>query len=207
MDGMPSPGAMNEKMSDQKNHYSFHTDDSFDLLCMGPNIIKKRPSNVPPLNLYGLPEYESSSDEDDNQGAVVNGAQIANGQNPQQYYQESLKYIENFYNKYAMQQAVVGGGSSQSNHIPSIHGSNQHLVSTSSNGNLYRDEHNLSKTGTYTMSMNNQVNHVRDSSLMNGGNIMNNGCHSSMQQMSYYDYLSRDEDDMSPQMDQEEEEQ
>lgn len=39
---------------------------------------------------------------------------------------------------------------------------------------------------------------------MNGGNIMNNGCQSSMQQISYYDYLSRDDDDMSPQMYEEE---
>ncbi len=80
MDGMPSPGAINEK-KDSKNHYSFHSDDSYDLLCTGPNIIKKRPSNVPPLNLYGLPEYESSSDEEDQQ-AVVNGAGIINNQNP-----------------------------------------------------------------------------------------------------------------------------
>jgi hypothetical protein len=64
-DNMPSPGTIN----DSKNYYSFRSDDSFDLLCTGPNITKKRPSNVPPLNLYGLPEYESSSDEEDVAGA------------------------------------------------------------------------------------------------------------------------------------------
>jgi len=62
---MPSPGNMNEGGTDSKNYYSFRTEDSFELLCTGPNITKKRPSIVPPLNLYGLPEYESSSDEDD----------------------------------------------------------------------------------------------------------------------------------------------
>jgi hypothetical protein len=48
--------------------------------------------------------------------------------------------------------------------------------------------------------------HARDSSLINGGGMLGNGggCQSSMQQISYYDYLSRDEDDMSPQMEQEE---
>lgn len=60
-DNMPSPATMN----DSQNHYSFHSDDSYSLLCTGPNITKKRPSIVPPLNLYGLPEYESSSDEDE----------------------------------------------------------------------------------------------------------------------------------------------
>ena len=59
-DNMPSPGTMN----DSKNYYSFRSDDSYSLLCTGPNITKKRPSIVPPLNLYGLPEYESSSDEE-----------------------------------------------------------------------------------------------------------------------------------------------
>lgn len=53
------------------------------------------------------------------------------------------------------------------------------------------------------MSMNNQMMHARDSSLMNGGGMAGNGCQSSMQQISYYDYLSRDEDDMSPQMEEE----
>ena len=47
--------------------------------------------------------------------------------------------------------------------------------------------------------------HARDSSLINGGGMLGNGgCQSSMQQISYYDYLSRDEDDMSPEMEEEE---
>jgi len=46
---------------------------------------------VPPLDLYGLPEYETSSDEEDNPAPQQN-------KNPQ-YLQESMKYIEEFYTK------------------------------------------------------------------------------------------------------------
>jgi hypothetical protein len=45
--------------------FSFRTEDSFDLLPTGPTLLKKRPFNVPHLNLEGLPEYESSSEEGD----------------------------------------------------------------------------------------------------------------------------------------------
>lgn len=44
---------------------SFHSEDSYDLLVIGPALTGKRPSFVPPLNLSGLPGYESSSDEED----------------------------------------------------------------------------------------------------------------------------------------------
>ena len=54
---------MQSPLVDEDN-YSFHSDDSYQILVTGPNITKKRPSCVPPLNLYGLPEYVSSSDEE-----------------------------------------------------------------------------------------------------------------------------------------------
>ena len=81
------------------------------------------------------------------------------------------------------------------------------LGANSSNG--YISDQNLSKSagGIYLGSGSGMPSnhHARDSSLMNGG--MGPGIDygtSSMQQISYYDYLSRDEDDMSPQMDEEE---
>jgi hypothetical protein len=70
VDNMPSPGA-GLKAEDHLNNYSFHSEDSYDLLVVGPNITRKRPSIVPPLNLYGLPEYESSSDEEIVEPAVI----------------------------------------------------------------------------------------------------------------------------------------
>jgi hypothetical protein len=57
-----SPGG-NQTSND--DHYSFHTEDSFDLLVTGPMIRPRRPSIVPMLNIYTLPEYESSSEEGD----------------------------------------------------------------------------------------------------------------------------------------------
>lgn len=62
VDNMPSPGTMND---DSKDYYSFNSDDSYDILVRGPPKAQKRPPFVPPLNLYGLPEYETSSDEED----------------------------------------------------------------------------------------------------------------------------------------------
>lgn len=52
----------------KKSDYSFDSDFSYEPLVV-PNIKNKpRPSNVPELNFEGLPEYETSSDEeDDNQ--------------------------------------------------------------------------------------------------------------------------------------------
>lgn len=46
-------------------HFSFGSDDSFELLPTGPLLLKRRPTIVPALNLEGLPDYESSSDEGD----------------------------------------------------------------------------------------------------------------------------------------------
>lgn len=47
--------------------FSFYSDDSYELIDDGPDPakIKKRPNFIPSLNLNNLPEYESSSDEED----------------------------------------------------------------------------------------------------------------------------------------------
>ena len=86
--------------------FSFRTDDSFEPLNTKlPNRQYRRPTIVPPLNFEDFPAYESSSSEGDPEPHHPTIA--ANTQNPQ-YYQESLKYIENFYSKYANQ---MGGNS------------------------------------------------------------------------------------------------
>jgi hypothetical protein len=64
VDNMHSSPPINEEA---KDNYSFNFDDSYELLVTGPNLRNKRPSFVPPLNLYGLPEYETSSDEEEDQ--------------------------------------------------------------------------------------------------------------------------------------------
>lgn len=47
--------------------FSFYSDDSYEPIDCGPDPakIKKRPNLIPSLNLNNLPEYESSSDEED----------------------------------------------------------------------------------------------------------------------------------------------
>ena len=47
--------------------FSFYSDDSYEDLEIGPDPAKtkKKPMFVPALNLNNMPEYESSSDEDD----------------------------------------------------------------------------------------------------------------------------------------------
>ena len=50
---------------DEKYHFSFHTDDSFDAIDDGPMLAPKRPEYVPPLDLNDLPAYETSSEEGD----------------------------------------------------------------------------------------------------------------------------------------------
>lgn len=48
--------------------FSFYSDDSYEPMITGPDpaATKKKPAMVPSLNLNNLPEYESSSDEEDN---------------------------------------------------------------------------------------------------------------------------------------------
>ena len=47
------------------NEFSFDSDASYALLCVGPALKRKRPEDVPALTLNGLPEYVTSSDEDE----------------------------------------------------------------------------------------------------------------------------------------------
>ena len=48
-----------------KNDYVFESDASYDLLCTGPAMRRERPDNVPALTLNGLPEYVTSSEEEE----------------------------------------------------------------------------------------------------------------------------------------------
>ncbi len=47
--------------------FSFYSDDSYEPIDVGPDLatLKKKPFIVPGLDLNNLPEYESSSDEED----------------------------------------------------------------------------------------------------------------------------------------------
>jgi len=47
------------------NEFSFTSDASYDLLCEGPALRRARPDEVPALSLRGLPEYVTSSEEED----------------------------------------------------------------------------------------------------------------------------------------------
>ena len=49
---------------DAKNLFSFRSDDSYERLVDGPQLLRKRPTIVPPLSFEGFPEYETSSDEE-----------------------------------------------------------------------------------------------------------------------------------------------
>lgn len=48
---------------DEKYYFSFHTDDSFDAIDDGPMLKPTKPDFVPMLDLEGLPGYETSSEE------------------------------------------------------------------------------------------------------------------------------------------------
>lgn len=82
---------------DEKYHFSFHTDDSFEAIDDGPMLCPKRPSFVPPLDLDGLPGYETSSEEQTEQAH----SEEQEPEKPEPFhYNESMKYIQNFYDKY-----------------------------------------------------------------------------------------------------------
>ena len=53
---------------DEKYYFSFHTDDSFDPIDDGPMLRPIKPDCVPLLDLNGLPEYETTSSEEDEPG-------------------------------------------------------------------------------------------------------------------------------------------
>lgn len=47
------------------NEFSFRTDASYELLVDGPAMRRKRPENVPELSFTGLPEYVTTSEEEE----------------------------------------------------------------------------------------------------------------------------------------------
>jgi len=55
------------QMNQSSLMFSFYSDDSYEPIDCGPDPakIKKRPNLIPSLNLNHLPDYESSSDEED----------------------------------------------------------------------------------------------------------------------------------------------
>lgn len=49
--------------------FSFYSDDSYEPIQVNPALATRdevKPRNIPALNLNSLPDYESSSDEEDN---------------------------------------------------------------------------------------------------------------------------------------------
>lgn len=88
-------------MEDELNaqvDFSFNSDDSFEPIVSGPQMRPKKPACVPYLNLDGLPEYVTSSDEEHESGKEVEQTPMKQ-KLPQQesYYEESMKYIDQYY--------------------------------------------------------------------------------------------------------------
>ena len=91
---------------DGKYEFSFHTDDSFEPIVDGPAIKPPKPDCVPSLNLEGLPGYETSSDEGEEedegqeQASEYLSQQLPDDDgHPPFHYQDSMKYIQDFYDK------------------------------------------------------------------------------------------------------------
>ena len=78
--------------------FSFYSDDSYEPINCGPDFcqIRKKPVIVPALNLANLPEYETSSDEDAGENEEEELKDNSKNMNTQDY-QQSIKYIENYY--------------------------------------------------------------------------------------------------------------
>ena len=92
---------------DDKYEFSFHTDDSFEAIDDGPMLKPRKPDCVPMLDLEGLPGYETSSDEEEEDQYAPTQQQHYQSQElptenerPPIHYQESMKYIQDFYDKY-----------------------------------------------------------------------------------------------------------
>ena len=73
-------------------------------MCQGPQMRPNRPDTVPSLDLEGLPEYVTTSEEEDNeskQQLVEDVSERANGSTiPSRQsvvYEEQLKYVEQHY--------------------------------------------------------------------------------------------------------------
>ena len=66
---------------------------------------RERPDNVPALTLMGLPEYVTSSEEEESEGEMqpetYEQHALAQSSGPQEQanYSQSMKYIENYYKK------------------------------------------------------------------------------------------------------------
>ncbi len=99
----------NEQMMEKSSlMISFYSDDSYELI--EPKVEPKndkRPKGVPALDLLSIPDYQTSSDEDE-EGVANEQEQLfklnAEAHVPQmdtQAYQQSMDYIENFYSKCA----------------------------------------------------------------------------------------------------------
>ena len=71
----------------KKSDISFNSNDSFEYLPRSEIKISKRPKNIPRLCFDGLPEYETSSDEENDQ----HYSEVP--------YQNGYDYINNFYKK------------------------------------------------------------------------------------------------------------
>ncbi len=90
-----------QQMEDELNaqvDFSFYSDDSFEPIISGPQMRPQKPHFVPMLNLDGLPEYVSSSEEDQTSEKETDQAPMQQ-KLPQQesYYEESMKYIDHYY--------------------------------------------------------------------------------------------------------------
>lgn len=125
--GDQQPPADGEKRAveggEEEEEYSFYTEDSYELLKKNPDIrmqSHQRPKIVPALNLQGLPEYVSSSEEEEYEEGDIpshsapkvqeeskeaayideDALQQQRQSMSQKDYRQSLQYIENFYQKH-----------------------------------------------------------------------------------------------------------
>ena len=89
------------------NEFSFATDASYDLLVDGPAMKRQRPENVPALTLNDLPGYVTSSEEegegeggnDEEQEQEKSSQERQQPPNPDNHFDQSMKYVEDYYKK------------------------------------------------------------------------------------------------------------
>ena len=87
------------------NEFSFATDASYDLLVDGPAMKRQRPENVPALSLNELPGYVTSSEDegegegDNNEEQEKNSQEQQQQQDPDNHFDQSMKYIDDYYKK------------------------------------------------------------------------------------------------------------
>lgn len=92
--------ALREEQLNALVEFSFHTDDSFAPLVSGPQIRPKKPDEIPDLLLHDLPEYVTSSDEEDGPQSADPPVEAQPHTQTQTvadtaaHYDESMKYIE-----------------------------------------------------------------------------------------------------------------